>query len=187
MTRLQKALEKAARARLDESSGGADPLSPHHSANDQGTLGITAFAEATERGDDPLEAGRWPMTQGAPAFSQSVASGAAGDPIKVAKVRAITCPQCGSLYEGSPRGPQMKWCLGLIGMSPYRCKNCRRGFEATETTPLEDGETSSIFLRPEDERTFQEVISDVARDERQQNAQHAFGPNVSVTDRRSRR
>jgi hypothetical protein len=69
---------------------------------------------------------------------------------------------------------------------PYRCNYCRRRFKLADAYH-EERETVSIFLHPEDDRSFYDLIRDLARDERQQ-AAHDFRPNAApMNERRSQR
>jgi hypothetical protein len=175
MTRLQKALEKAARSRLEESPTGPGDLN-HEAADGDVTLGIRSFAEEVQPERGQPEISRPTVTHSSALFVEPINAGPAADPITVAKISAITCPGCGSLYEGPQRGSRMRWFLALVAIPPYRCGFCRRRFRPSETQQEDDKETLSIFLRPEDDRSFQDFIRDLARDERKETA-HSFGPN----------
>jgi hypothetical protein len=90
------------------------------------------------------------------------------------------------VYEGPLRSAWITKFLGLMRILPYRCNYCRRRFKLADAHH-EERETVSIFLHPEDDRSFHDLIRDLARDERQQ-AAHGFGPNAApMNERRGRR
>src|SRR5688572_9014328 len=87
---------------------------------------------------------------------------------------AIRCPACDKVQDGVLRAPWKNRVYGMLGIPLYRCRSCRRRFsEAIRQTdePVTnhlEGRVFSSFLRPADNRTFDDVIRDMARDEREQ-------------------
>jgi hypothetical protein len=88
------------------------------------------------------------------------------------RAAALRCPDCEKVQDGPLRGPWMKRFFGLMGIPPYRCRVCRRRFSGFEGETYEpamnqlDGGVFSTFLRPADNRSFDDVIREMARDER---------------------
>lgn len=102
----------------------------------------------------------------APPELSSTANGATSGarPI-LAKADGVACPRCQSVMPT----------VGVLGVSPIRCTSCGHGFSAEHqpgptTTPRT---VFSTFLRPEDARTFQDVVRDLARDEEESIDRHA--------------
>jgi hypothetical protein len=73
-----------------------------------------------------------------------------------------------------------------MGIPAYRCRFCRRGFSGFDPETDEpvikqlDERVISTFLRPTDNRSFDDLIRDLARDEQEQrkherSANAAFG------------
>jgi transposase-like protein len=101
---------------------------------------------------------------------------AVAEPLAVGWAVSIKCPNCGMVQEPSVRGPWMRRFFGLMRIPPHRCRSCRRRFSGFDGRTGEllmnhlEGWTST-FLRPADNRSFDEVIRDIARDE-QERAEH---------------
>jgi hypothetical protein len=94
------------------------------------------------------------------------------------------CPKCGREHEGSLRGPWLTRFFRLIRTAPYRCEFCRERFSAREEAPTGHiGWGVSPFLRPADNRTFEDVLRDLARDEREKHQQDAESEESDGTDR----
>ena len=186
MTRMQKALEKAAGSQPAEIPGGAEGPSRDMS-HDHGALGIKSFAEGVEPVDRPPSASH-PVATHPPAVFPEPLPVTHSAPVKshtLTGTRAMRCPECGSVYEGTLRGAWATKVLGLMRILPYRCNYCRRRFELADAYPKER-ETVSIFLQPEDDRSFHDLIRELARDERQQ-AAHGFGLNAAPMNERGGR
>jgi hypothetical protein len=173
----QKALEEAAASLPQDSPSGVGGV-PRDMADDEGALGIKSFAEGVEPVERPA-ASHPIVTHPQPVFA---APGARAEPIAPPRIRMLRCPKCGSVYEGSLQGSLRTWFLRLMRMSPYRCKYCRGRFELSHAYQ-EERETVSIFLSPDDDRSFHDVIRDLARDERQESV-HGFGSNASAVNER---
>ena len=101
------------------------------------------------------------------------ATTAVAEPLSVGWAKPIRCPNCGMVQEGSVPGPWMRRFFGLMRIPPYRCRSCRRRF-----SEFDDGRTgellmnhleawASTFLRPADNRSFDDVIRDIAREEQE--------------------
>ena len=83
---------------------------------------------------------------------------------------SVRCPHCQTRLERRPRGLWTKRFLGLLGIAAYRCRSCGHRFSAFESeaeTNQRLGAVFSTFLRPKDNRTFNDLIRDIARAERE--------------------
>jgi hypothetical protein len=79
----------------------------------------------------------------------------------------------------------------LLSWTPlplYKCRSCRRRFsrlEAGTAAPVSP-DLASAFLRPTDNRSFHDVIQDLARDEQQQAERAATAGAVTNAPTRER-
>jgi len=171
MTRLHEALEraKAINAQTQQSSGESVEAAPASSP---------PFVEQTKaqpRGPvEPVlrpKARRPMVTEPATAVSESV-------PLAHGAMAPLSCPDCRSPHPGSPRW--MRRLFGLLGLAPYRCRFCGRRFSELEASPPNPTEETvfSTFLSPEDGRSFQDLIRDMALEEQ---GQEALGPTSGLS------
>jgi hypothetical protein len=78
--------------------------------------------------------------------------------------RPITCPGCGKEQERPDIGPWKKRFLRLMRVRLYRCASCGQRFdESARPTSWQ-----TAFLSPTDDRRFEDLVRDIARDEREQ-------------------
>jgi hypothetical protein len=116
---------------------------------------------------------------------------AIAEPWVLRTTTAIRCPECEKVQEGPLRGPWMRRFFGLMRIPPYRCRFCRRrfsGFDGETDEPVMnqlEGGVFSTFLRPADNRSFDDVIRDIARDEQEQ-CEHGPSSNASHGNERAK-
>lgn len=85
----------------------------------------------------------------------------------------LRCPGCRAPYVGSVPGPWKARFLKVFRIQPHKCGLCghRFGSENAFVDPsLADRgreQLFSVFLPPVDERTFDDLIVEIARDEEQ--------------------
>lgn len=102
------------------------------------------------------------------------------EPLALGRIAPTRCPGCGKRREGPLRGPWLGRLLGLMGIPLYRCRFCHHRFSGVEGHPEMnqlEGSSFSAFLRPADNRLFDEVIRDLARDEQEQ-GEHGQSSNA---------
>ena len=87
--------------------------------------------------------------------------------------RLLRCPVCQHV-ELVPES-RMRRALSRVGLRAYRCSGCRRRLSQRNIVATDNQqdqqqvppEILSSFLRPADNRSFRELIADIARDERE--------------------
>jgi hypothetical protein len=94
-------------------------------------------------------------------------TGAPGEIAEILDVggrKPMTCPGCGKEQERPRINHWWMRLLRLMRIRPYRCRACGHRFEESAQLTL----WSSAFLRPADDRRFEDLVRDIARDEREQ-------------------
>jgi hypothetical protein len=82
----------------------------------------------------------------------------------------LVCTSCGTPHTGF-RG--LRWLIALIRIPLFRCGFCRRRSSRLGAAHPQTQGWGAAFLPPTDQRTFQDVIREMARDEQQEARQRA--------------
>jgi len=81
--------------------------------------------------------------------------------------------------------------FGILGVPASRCASCGHGFSSAEhervlTDSARAKAVSATFLRPEDDRAFQDVLRDLTRDEEKSTSGADCGDHAGDSHKRAK-
>ena len=177
MTRVHQALE---RLRQTESQKLGIPAGAVEDTRSE-VPRMRDFTREVERVQEPR-----PFTRRSPVAETRTKP---AESVPLGSTTSTTCPSCRAVQEGPWRALWIRRLLGRLGIATYRCTLCRRRFSAfNETDNARVEAVFSTFLRPNDDRSFHDLIRDIALDEQALSLQGpgSDGPHGSERDKELR-
>ena len=94
-------------------------------------------------------------------------------PLRPSTAVGLRCPKCDHEQQHPRPGPWMNRVFALMRIPLYRCGFCRHRFSGfgSDAAPVLnqlEGRAFSTVLKPADNRSFEDIIRDMARDEQAQ-------------------